>query len=291
MVEYKDASEAERAVDLCNSGLMAVRAADLWPLLARVGNDNAAGEYYLPDIVMLAAADGRAIGGDRGRAGEVDGDQQPRRARRGRGRLAARGAAAEAMADGVTLIAPETVWFAHDTEDRPRYDRSSPTSSSAPASRSARASGSAPSAISRARRSRPAPRSAPMRGCGPAPRSARAPRSAISSRSRRRRLGKGAKANHLSYLGDAEVGAGANIGAGTITCNYDGYLQISHRRSARAPSSARTARWSRRSRSARARSSRAGSVITRDVAADALALARGEQVEKPGCAARLPRDR
>ena len=55
-------------IDLCNSGLMAVRAADLWPLLARVGNDNAAGEYYLPDIVMLAAADGRALGGDRGRA-------------------------------------------------------------------------------------------------------------------------------------------------------------------------------------------------------------------------------
>ena len=69
MVEYKDASEAERAIDLCNSGLMAARSADLWPLLARVGNDNAAGEYYLPDIVMLAAADGRSIGGDRGRSG------------------------------------------------------------------------------------------------------------------------------------------------------------------------------------------------------------------------------
>ena len=54
MVEYKDASEAERALNLCNSGLMAVRAAELWPLLARVGNDNAAGEYYLPDIVMIA---------------------------------------------------------------------------------------------------------------------------------------------------------------------------------------------------------------------------------------------
>ena len=58
MVEYKDASEAERAVDLCNCGLMAVRSADLWPLLARVGNDNAAGEYYLPDIVMIAARGG-----------------------------------------------------------------------------------------------------------------------------------------------------------------------------------------------------------------------------------------
>jgi bifunctional UDP-N-acetylglucosamine pyrophosphorylase/glucosamine-1-phosphate N-acetyltransferase len=62
MVEYKDASDDERAIDLCNSGVTAVRAADLWPLLERVGNDNAAGEYYLPDIVMLALADGdRAV--------------------------------------------------------------------------------------------------------------------------------------------------------------------------------------------------------------------------------------
>src|SRR3546814_16658808 len=59
MVEFKDATDAERAVDLCNSGLMAVRSTDLFGLLARVGNSNAAGEYYLPDIVMLAAADGR----------------------------------------------------------------------------------------------------------------------------------------------------------------------------------------------------------------------------------------
>ena len=56
MVEYKDATPEERAVNLCNSGMMAARAEDLFPLLARVGNDNAAGEYYLPDIVMLAAA-------------------------------------------------------------------------------------------------------------------------------------------------------------------------------------------------------------------------------------------
>src|SRR3546814_8277566 len=60
MVEFKDATPEERAETLCNSGLMAVRARDLFALLARVGNENAAGEYYLPDIVMLASADGRA---------------------------------------------------------------------------------------------------------------------------------------------------------------------------------------------------------------------------------------
>src|SRR5690606_24467051 len=100
---------------LCNSGLMAVRSADLWPLLARVGNDNAAGEYYLPDIVMIAAGDGRASIAIEVEAAEVDGVNS-------RADLAAVEAAwqqrrrAEAMADGATLLAPETVWFSHDTK-------------------------------------------------------------------------------------------------------------------------------------------------------------------------------
>jgi len=115
MVEYKDASDTGRAVALCNSGLMAVRAADLFALLARVGNDNAAGEYYLPDIVMLAAKDGRASAVIETDAGEVAGVNS-------RAELASVEAAwqarrrAEAMRDGVTLVAPETVFFAHDTQ-------------------------------------------------------------------------------------------------------------------------------------------------------------------------------
>jgi bifunctional UDP-N-acetylglucosamine pyrophosphorylase / glucosamine-1-phosphate N-acetyltransferase len=114
MVEYRDASEGERAVTLCNSGLMAVRAADLFALLARVTNDNAAGEYYLPDIVMLAAADGRASAVIETDAAEVAGINS-------RGELAEQELAwqqrrrARAMAEGATLIAPETVWFSHDT--------------------------------------------------------------------------------------------------------------------------------------------------------------------------------
>ncbi len=108
MVEFKDADPEERAVTLCNSGLMAVRSKDLFGLLDRVGNDNAAGEYYLPDIVMLAAADGRYSAVIETGAGEVagvnsraelavvEGDWQIRRR-------------ARAMADGATLIAPETV--------------------------------------------------------------------------------------------------------------------------------------------------------------------------------------
>ena len=114
MVEYKDASEEERALGLCNSGLMAVRSVDLWPLLARVRNDNAAGEFYLPDIVMLAAGDGRASVVIEVDPGEVEGVNS-------RAELAAMEAAwqqrrrAEMMAEGVSLIAPETVWFSHDT--------------------------------------------------------------------------------------------------------------------------------------------------------------------------------
>jgi NDP-sugar pyrophosphorylase family protein len=116
MVEHKDASAAERAVRLCNSGLMAARSADLFALLARVGNDNAQGEYYLPDVVNIALADGRRcavvvtddpdeVAGINCRAelAEAEWRWQQRRRRR-------------AMDEGASLVAPETVWFSWDTE-------------------------------------------------------------------------------------------------------------------------------------------------------------------------------
>ena len=181
MVEFKDANAEERAVDLCNSGVTAVRAADLWPLLERVGNDNAAGEYYLPDIVMLALADGERAVVVETHADEVIGINS-------RGELAyaeARWQAARreaAMADGATLIAPETVWFAYDTAVgrdvliEPNVFFGPGVSIAGPcddprqfAYRGARALGSAP-------------RSAPMRACARAPCWASNRRSAISSR-------------------------------------------------------------------------------------------------------------
>ncbi|MDO9489868.1 MAG: NTP transferase domain-containing protein, partial [Sphingomonadaceae bacterium] len=115
MVEFKDASTTERAVTLCNSGLIAVRSKDLWPLLARVGNDNAAGEYYLPDVVTIATADGRRSVVVETPADEVDGINS----RAELARVEAKWQAAkrqEMMAAGVTLIDPATVWFAHDTK-------------------------------------------------------------------------------------------------------------------------------------------------------------------------------
>jgi bifunctional UDP-N-acetylglucosamine pyrophosphorylase/glucosamine-1-phosphate N-acetyltransferase len=116
MVEFKDATEAERATKLCNSGLLAAHSGDLFALLARVGNDNAQGEYYLPDIVNIALADGdRAavvvtadpdeVAGINSRAELADAERRWQDRRR-----------AKAMADGATLIAPETVWFSWDTQ-------------------------------------------------------------------------------------------------------------------------------------------------------------------------------
>jgi bifunctional UDP-N-acetylglucosamine pyrophosphorylase/glucosamine-1-phosphate N-acetyltransferase len=99
------------------------------------------------------------------------------------------------------------------------------------------------------------------------------------------KLGKGAKANHLTYLGDADVGAGANIGAGTITCNYDGFFKYKTVIGAGAFIGSNSALVAPISIGAGALVA-AGSVITRDVAADALAVARGAQVEKSGGAAR-----
>ncbi|MBU6207889.1 MAG: NTP transferase domain-containing protein, partial [Alphaproteobacteria bacterium] len=115
MVEYKDATETERACATCNSGLMAVKARDLFALLARVTDDNAAKEFYLVDIVNIANADGRHSAVVIAEEWEVAGVNS-------RAELAALEAVwqgrrrAQAMADGVTLIAPETVWFTHDTQ-------------------------------------------------------------------------------------------------------------------------------------------------------------------------------
>ena len=115
MVEYKDATEEERAVRLCNSGMMAVRAADLFRWLGQVGNDNAAGEYYLPDIVNIAAAEGRE-------AVVIEGDPYETAGVNSRAELAhlelewQRRRREQALHEGATLIDPESVWFAFDTK-------------------------------------------------------------------------------------------------------------------------------------------------------------------------------
>jgi bifunctional UDP-N-acetylglucosamine pyrophosphorylase / glucosamine-1-phosphate N-acetyltransferase len=279
MVEYKDASPAERAVDLCNSGLIAMRAAALWPLLARVGSDNAAGEYYLPDVVMLAARDGRRSAVIEVDSAEVEGINS-------RAELAGQEAAWQKrrrlamMADGVSLLAPETVWFSHDT----RIGRDSIVEPNV-----VFGSGVTVGERVRIRAFSHLEGATVAAGAEIGPYARLRPGAEIGEGAKvgnfveikQARLGKGAKANHLTYLGDAEIGPGANIGAGTITCNYDGFFKYRTTIGAGAFIGSNTALVAPVTIGAGALVA-AGSVITRDVAADAVALARGAQSEKPG---------
>jgi bifunctional UDP-N-acetylglucosamine pyrophosphorylase/glucosamine-1-phosphate N-acetyltransferase len=284
MVEFKDATPAQRAVDLCNSGLMAVRAADLWPLLARVGNDNAAGEYYLPDIVMLAKQDGRASAVIEAEPWEVAGINsrtelaQVEDAWQRRRRLAA-------MADGATLFAPETVWFAWDTQ----IGRDVTIEQNVVFGPGARiADGATIRAFSHIEGASVAS------GAFVGPFARLRPGAVVAEDAhvgnfvelKNATLGRGAKANHLSYLGDGDVGAGANIGAGTIFCNYDGFFKYRTTIGAGAFVGSNSALVAPVTIGAGAIVA-AGSVLTRDVAADALALVRPLQEEKPGWAARF----
>lgn len=284
MVEFKDADAAERAVTLCNSGLMAVRSADLFGLLARVGNDNAAGEYYLPDIVMLAAGDGRSSAVIEADADEVAGvnsraelavmERRWQDARRAR-----------AMADGATLIAPETVWFSWDT-DIGRDVTIEPNVVFGPAVRVA--DGSVIHAFSHLEGANVGAGATigPFARLRPGAMLSEGAKVGNFVEIKKAAIGKGAKVNHLTYIGDADVGAGANIGAGTITCNYDGFFKyrtvigegafIGSNSALVAPVKIGDGAIVG-----------AGSVVTRDVDADALAVARGAQEARPGWAARF----
>lgn len=284
MVEFKDATADERAVDLCNSGVTAVRAADLWPLLERVGNDNAAGEYYLPDIVMLALADG-----DRAVVVETDADEVigiNSRAELAYAEARWQAARREAvMAAGATLIAPETVWFAYDTQIG-RDVTIEPNVFFGPGTTIAdRATIRANSHIEGAQVGE---------GAEVGPYARLRPGAVLGEQSKvgnfvevkKAVLGKGAKANHLSYIGDAEVGAGANIGAGTITCNYDGFFKYRTVIGEGAFIGSNSALVAPVTIGAGAIVG-AGSAVTRDVEADALRLVRSAQESKPGWAKRF----
>ena len=284
MVEYKDANPAERAVRLCNSGMMAVRSGDLFRWLAQVGNANAAGEYYLPDVVMVAADEGRhsvAIECDpwqtagvnsRAELAALERDWQARRRLR-------------ALEEGATLIDPDSVWFSYDTvlgrdvtvEPHVVFGPGVSVGDDAVIRAFSHIEGASIS-----------------EGCEVGP-FARLRPGAVLERAakvgnfveiKKARLGEGAKANHLSYIGDAEVGARANIGAGTITCNYDGFFKyktligegafIGSNSALVAPVSV-----------GRGAIVGAGSVVTRDVEADALGVTRAEQKGLAGWAARF----
>lgn len=281
MVEYKDATTEERAVTLCNSGLMAVRASDLFVLLGQIGNNNAAGEYYLPDIVMLEGANSAVIEtsaeevsgvNSRIELASVEAIWQDRRR-------------AEAMKEGVTLIAPETVFFSYDTqigrdvvvEPHVVFGPGVVVEEEVTIHSFSHIEGAI---IHKSAEIGPYARLRPGADIGQ--------KAKVGNfvEIKKATLGEGAKANHLSYIGDADVGAHANIGAGTITCNYDGFFKYKTEIGAGAFIGSNSALVAPVKVGAGAIVG-AGSVLTIDVSADALALVRAPQTEKQGWAGRF----
>jgi bifunctional UDP-N-acetylglucosamine pyrophosphorylase/glucosamine-1-phosphate N-acetyltransferase len=282
--EEKDASPAEREVRLCNSGVMAFRGEGLLDRLGRVGCNNAKGEYYLTDLVELSRADGLGVSVVTCNEDEVLGVNA-------RDQLAVAEALYQdrvrrrVMSEGATLVAPHTVWFSFDTvigrdviiepnvvigpgvviEDGAEIKANS-VLEGAHVGKEARVGPFA--------RLRPGAKLGANVHVG----------NFVELKSME--MGEGAKANHLAYLGDGSVGAGANIGAGTIFCNYDGFFKHKTEIGAGAfvGSNSSLVAPVRIGEGAYVGS---GSVITKDVAADALALERSAQEERPGWAGKF----
>ena len=284
IVEAKDTSPEEYAITLSNGGIMAIAAEHLFDLVDRLGTNNAKREYYLTDIVAIARGRDLAVTYAELPAEEVIGVNT-------RAELAAAEALMQerlrrrAMEAGATLIAPETVFLSADTvlgrdvvvEPNVVFGPGVSVADNARIRSFSHLDGASigESAI-----------------VGPY---ARLRPGAVLERDvhvgnfvevKATRIGRGAKANHLSYLGDSDIGAGTNIGAGTITCNYDGFGKhrtvigenafIGSNTALVAPVTVGDGAYVA-----------TGSVVTSDVPADALTIARGRQVDKPGRAAEL----
>jgi bifunctional UDP-N-acetylglucosamine pyrophosphorylase/glucosamine-1-phosphate N-acetyltransferase len=284
IAEPRDATPEELAVRACYAGMLAAEKGELFEWLSRTTDDNAKGEYYLTEIVSLAVADGRRVRAHLAPETAVMGCDTPMQ-------LAAAEAVfqqlmrAQFLGEGVVMAAPDTVHFSWDT-------RIAAGASIEPfvvfgpgvsieTGAAIRAFSHLEGAIVRA-------------GALIGPYARLRPGADIGEEAhignfvevKKVKLGKGAKANHLSYLGDGTVGAGANIGAGTIFCNYDGFDKYETHVGDEAFIGSDTALVAPVSVGARAFTG-TGSVITEDVPADALALARGRQVMKEGWAARF----
>jgi bifunctional UDP-N-acetylglucosamine pyrophosphorylase/glucosamine-1-phosphate N-acetyltransferase len=280
--EEKDASEAERAIRLCNAGLMALDGRRGLGWLDRIGCENAKREFYLTDAIEIARAAGRAAEIVVAEETEVLGVND-------RIQLAQAEAVAQhrlrraAMAAGVTMIAPETVFLSADT----RFGRDVLIEPHVVIGEGVTigdgavihafshlegASVGAGAAIGPFARLRPGARLAGKAKVG------------NFVEIKNANVGPGAKVNHLTYVGDADIGANANIGAGVITCNYDGFFKYRTEIGENAFVGSNSALVAPVKIGAGAYVG-SGSVVTRDVAADALAVARGRQMERAGWAA------
>lgn len=282
--EFKDASDEERAVTLCNSGVICAEARTLFSLVAEVGCDNAAKEYYLTDIVELARKRGLS-------AGVVICDEAETMGINTRAELAAAEAAfqararAEALDNGVTLTAPETVFFALDTHigrdaiigANVLFGPGVTIESGAEIKGFCHLEGCHVS-----------------RGADVGPFARLRPGAELAEdvhvgnfvEIKNAILDEGVKVGHLTYIGDADVGEFTNIGAGTVTCNYDGVMKHRTKIGKRAFIGSDTMLVAPVSVGDGALTA-SGSVITEDVPAEAVAIGRAKQVTKPGLATAL----
>lgn len=284
IVEFKDASPAERAIDLCNSGVVCADAGLLFDLVAEVGNDNASGEYYLTDIVALARARGLSVGVVRCLESETLGINTRAELAAAESAFQAR-ARAEAFENGVTLIAPETVFFAFDTVIG-RDAVVGPNVVFGPGvTIETGAEIRAFCHLEGCHVSRGA-QVGPFARLRPGAELAEEARVGNFVEIKAAIIGEGAKVNHLSYIGDAEVGEGANIGAGAVTCNYDGVMKHRTVIGAGAFIGSDTMLVAPVTVGAGALTG-SGSVITRDVAPGAIAVERAALQEIPGGAERF----
>jgi bifunctional UDP-N-acetylglucosamine pyrophosphorylase/glucosamine-1-phosphate N-acetyltransferase len=281
--EERDASDAEREIDFCNAGVMGFRG-DAAALLKKIRNENAKGEFYLTDLVEVANKAKKKVVA-------IEGDESEFLGVNSRIELAAaervfqHQARRVAMSEGVTLVAPETVWFSHDTklgrdvlvEPNVFFGPGVTVGDGVVIRANSHIDGATVAAgavIGPFARLRPGAVIGPDAYIG------------NFVEIKNAAVDEGAKVGHLTYVGDAHVGAAANIGAGTITCNYDGFEKHHTEIGAGAFVGSNSALVAPVSIGKGAYIG-SGSVITQDVPDDALAIGRGRQVTKPGWAADL----
>lgn len=284
IVEFKDANDEERAITLCNSGVLCASAPMLFDLLDQVNNDNASGEYYLPDIVGIARDKGMS-------ATAVTCDEAETLGINSRAELAVAEkifqtkARADLIEDGVYMQAPDTVYLSFDTvigrdaeiEPNVVFGPGVTIESNAQIRAFSHLEGchvSRGSVVGPYARLRPGAELAEDVRIG------------NFVEVKNAQIDEGAKVNHLSYIGDAHVGAGSNIGAGTITCNYDGFFKHKTEIGAGAFIGSNTMLVAPVKIGVGALTG-SGSVITKNVPDGAMALARAPQDNKEGRATKM----
>lgn len=284
IVEFKDATDEERTITLCNSGVIACDAALLADLVGGLSNDNAAGEYYLTDIVAAARARGLSAEVVTCPEAETLGINTRAELARAEALFQTR-ARTEALENGVTMVDPATVYFALDTfigrdvviSPHVVFGPDVTIESGAEIAAFCHLEGchiSRGATVGPFARLRPGAELAEDVHIG------------NFVEVKNSILGEGVKVGHLTYLGDADVGEGTNIGAGTVTCNYDGVFKHRTTIGANAFIGSDTMLVAPVTVGDGALTA-SGSTITEDVPAGAVALGRAKQVTKPGLAVKL----